>query len=166
MTESAITLVRSLLRKPTWQIRWDRQIGLRLDFGKPWLHRREPRRTAARSKRVRALFQRRLVTLRGSHYLWIAPEAFRLVPSGGRPVRRSSSAKAADRALAQLRGEALIGVSIDPNSGNTTFHFDLGGRIDAIRPPGWGHDPSDELWSLWGPRNRVLAVYAGGYYGL
>ncbi len=165
MTPSEFALVRSVFGKPAWQIKWDHQVGLRLDFGAPYLHVREPREVDTPKKRVRALFKR-LVTLRGSHYLWIAPEAWRLVLSDGRVVRRFSSARASDRACAQLRGEALIGLSIDTASGTTTFRFDLGGRIDAIPPRGWGHEPDDELWSLWVPRNRFVAVYAGGYFGV
>ena len=161
---SAVALIRSVLGKPAWQIRWDHQVGLRLDFGSPWLHIREPRRVRTKHVRVRELFARRLVTLRGSHYLWISPEAWRIVAGKNTVVRRASSSKACDRACAQLCGEALIGVSIEPATGNTVFRFDLGGRLEAVAPRGWGIDSNDdELWSLWGPRERFTGIYAGGY---
>ena len=99
--------------------------------------------------------------------MWIAPEAWRIVARNNLLVRRASSAKACDRACNQLSGEALIGVSIEPATGNTVFRFDLGGRLEATAPRGWGTDSNDdELWSLSGPRERFVGIYAGGYHAV
>ena len=102
MTPSEFALVRSVFGKPAWQIKWDHQVGLRLDFGAPYLHVREPREVDTPKKRVRALFKR-LVTLRGSHYLWIAPEAWRLGAQPHRYVEMNRLPKRAIDLKAALR---------------------------------------------------------------
>lgn len=162
MKESAIKILSSALGLPCWQVRWDRQVGLDMNFGVPHLEIREPRTGAAKSARVRALFARRGVYLRGTHWLVMSPATWRLELADGLVVRDTSSAKRLDVAVARLDGEKLDGITVHARTGTTIFYFDLGARI-VVRSPA-GYDVSDsELWSI-NNEHRVVTVLGGGLY--
>jgi hypothetical protein len=164
MRSSAHALIRSAFGLPCWQVRWDNQVGLDLNLGAPHLVVREPHSSTSGSARVRALAGRRRVHLHGTHWLWIAAEAWGIRLPDGTVARRSSSARQCDIACARLTGEQLTEVRIDLRCGATEFHFDLGGVIRVRCPRGWGDEPDDELWMLHGPRKRCVAVFAGATY--
>ena len=163
MKASAIRSLTSVLDLPTWQVRWDSQVGLDLSFGAPRLEVREPQVSAAKSERLRAHFARRSVTLRGTHWLVVYPGRWRLELADGLVVRDTGSARKLDMAVARLKGEKLDGLIIDPGTGATSFHFDLGARLVARGPRGSGVEDEDELWSLHAYA-RYVSVYAGGRY--
>ena len=153
----------SVLGLPCWQVRWDSQVGLDMNFGPPRIEVREPRKIHARSRRVKKLFASRRVMLRGSHWLILYPGRWRLELADGLVVRDSSSVKQLDMAVARLGGEKLQGVAIDSRTGSTTFYFDLGGRIVVRGGKATGSAEQDEFWSLHA-RSRYVSVYSGGGY--
>ena len=164
MLRSARDLIKSGLKLVCWQVRWDNQVGLDMNFGRPHLVIREPRRSSSRWPRVRALAARRRAHLHGTHWLQIAPEAWEIVLDDGTRARRGAAARQSDVACARLTGERLVEVRIDVKTGVSEFRFDLGGVIRVRRPRGWGTEPDDQLWTLHGPGHQYVAVFAGGTY--
>src|SRR5512145_495925 len=126
MLRSAVALVQTGLRLPCWQVRWDNQVGLDMNFGNPHLVIRHPRSSASKSPRVQALAARRRVHLHGTHWLQVAPEAWEIVLADGTRARRGASARQCDIACARLSGERLLDVEIDTKTGASEFRFDLG----------------------------------------
>ncbi len=163
MRASAIQLLHSALGLPCWQVRWDRQVGLDMNFGAPRLELRQPHQSTARSARVRAMFARRGVYLRGTHWLVAYPGRWRMELADGLAVRDTHAAKRLDMAVARLGGELLDGLAIHPRTGRTEFFFDLGGRITVRWPRAQGPEPEAELWSMHST-SRFVAVFAGGQY--
>ena len=160
---SAIRVLRSALRLPCWQVRWDRQVGLDMNFGRPHMELRQPRESLSRSPRVRAHSARRGVHLHGTHWLVVYPGRWRLTLADGLTVRDTSSAKRLDMAVARLSGELLEGIAIHSQTGRTDFFFDLGGHMTVRWPRAHAADKDHELWSLHS-RSRFVAVFAGGDY--
>jgi hypothetical protein len=134
-----------------------------MNFGAPRIELRQPRKSKARSARVRAMFARRGVFLRGTHWLVAYPGRWRLETADGLAVRDTHSAKRLDIAVARLGGELLDGLAIDPRTGRTEFFFDLGSRITVRWPRARASVGEAELWSLHN-RSRFVAVFAGGRY--
>ena len=163
MQASAIRLLESVLGLPCWQVRWDNQVGLDMNFGAPWMQVEEPRSSTARSPRVRALFARRRVFLKGTHWLVAYPESWRIALADGLTARRTSSSKRQDIAVARLKGEKVEGIVISSRSGATTLHFDLGATLEIRPARGTGAEPR-ELWALHAPRSRVVALFSHGMY--
>jgi len=144
-------------------VRWDRQIGLDMNFGPPRMEVREPRRSSGGSERIRAHFARRRMMLRGTHWLVAYPGRWRLDLADGLSVRDSSSVRRLDMAVARLEGEKLEGFAIDPRTGRTTIFFDLGARLLIRRTVGALADGAEELWSLQ-DRTSFVAVDSDGCY--
>ena len=161
MKASAVKVISAALGLPCWQVRWDSQVGLDMNFGPPSMKVREPRTISGGSRRVRAGFARRGIYLHGTHWLVAYPGTWRLELADGLIVRDSSASKWLDIAVARLKGEILDGMRIDAHSGDTTFYFDLGGRV-VVRG-GVGLAPDDELWSMH-DRTRFVSVHGGGAY--
>jgi hypothetical protein len=144
-------------------VRWDGQVGLDMNFGAPRMELRQPRESTASPARVRALFARRSVWLRGTHWLVAYPGRWRLELADGLAVRDTHSVKRLDSAVARLQGEILDGIAIEPRTGRTEFFFDLGSRIIARWPGIQAPEGDGELWSL-NSRSRFVALLAGGRY--
>jgi len=134
-----------------------------MNFGPPRMKVREPRKAAGTSERVKKLFARRLVMLRGSHWLVLYPGRWRLELLDGLIVRDTSSPKKLDMATARLGGEKLTGLTIDPRTGTTVFYFDLGARLIARASSKGGDASEQELWSVH-VNGRYVSIYAGGQY--
>src|SRR5690349_20644777 len=66
-----VTHLRALAAHPCWGVHWQPHVNLSMNFGKPRLTIREPKRSTARSKAVRLQFSHRLVTVRGDWWLWL-----------------------------------------------------------------------------------------------
>jgi hypothetical protein len=154
-------LIKPLLKKPCWRVRWDNQLNLDLSFGRPSLHIREPHGSSARSPRVRAQAARRLVTVRAEYWLWIYVAYWKLLPLRGSATTQSSSARAKDIACAQLEGQKLVDVKISPRTGSTCFAFDLGTTLEVRRQRA-GEDA--DIWTLYRPRGLALSVRGDGSY--
>ena len=164
MELTALRVLRSALGRPSWQVRWDNQVGLDMNFGVPHLEIHEPQASKSKSARVREHFARRQVHLNGTHWLVLSSESWQLALADGTVADRRSSARRKDAACARLGGEQLTAIVIEPASGATVFHFDLGAELTARVPRGWDTEPDAELWSLHAPRDRFVAVAAGGWY--
>lgn len=162
MQSLALKDLASVLGIPCWQVRWDNQVGLDMNFGAPKMEIHQPRVSHARSERVRALFARRRVFLHGTHWLCITPFTWSIQMPDGQRVTASSSAKRQDTLCQRLGGEKLAAIRIDSHSGRTLFYFDLGAKIvvrgERVRP-----FAEYELWSLHA-RGRFVAVHGGGGY--
>lgn len=161
MIPAALRVLASVFGLPCWQVRWDGQVGLDMNFGAPRLSIRQPRASSSGSTRVRAQMARRGVHLHGTHWLLVGPGTWRLELADGLAVRDSSSAKRLDMAVARLNGEILEGIRMDGASGTTLFLFDLGSRL-LVRG-GSGAPHGSELWSL-NDRSHSVEVYMGGQY--
>ncbi len=163
MLASGRVLLQSALALPSWEIRWDNQVGLTVNLGDPHLEYREP--TARPSPRFQMAARRSVVPV-GTHTLWVAAEVWRIHLADGTDARRTSSARLCDIACARLSGERLATIAIDYSTGSTDFLFDLGGKVRAVAPRAWADDTDAELWSLTGPRKRWVGLYAGGRYSV
>ncbi|HKW09119.1 MAG TPA: hypothetical protein VJO33_02000, partial [Gemmatimonadaceae bacterium] len=160
----ALKDLASVLGHPCWQVRWDNQVGLDMNFGAPKMEIHEPRVSDARSERVRATFARRRVSLRGTHWLVIAPFTWTIRLADGLRASASSSAKRQEVVCHRLGGEKLEAIRIDPRSGRTQFYFDLGAQI-IVRGERASPFGEYDLWSLHArARGRFVAIHGGGGY--
>jgi hypothetical protein len=146
--------------KPCWNVRRGYGHFLTLEFGEPHLEIREPSQvTKSVSPRVRKLFARRRVTVHGQWHLWIYCCDWELLIDGKLIAdNRSSTPRKIDRALADLDGQALTGVSVSPKNARSVFEFDLGGSLVTRR-----FDRTGEQWMLFEPSGHVLTVRADGH---
>jgi hypothetical protein len=154
-------LVKPLLAKPCWRVRWDAQLNLDLSFGAPLLSIREPHVSRHRSPRVRAQAARRVVTVRAEFWLWIYVAYWRITLVDGRSARLSSSTRAKDIVCAHLEGERIQTVEVSPVTGHTCFTFDLGSRLEVRR---YAAREDADMWTLYMPRGMALSVRGDGCY--
>jgi hypothetical protein len=152
---------QSLYGKPCWGLRYCRQLNLSMNFGKPSLHIREPFHSSSKSEVVRRVMARRQVTVRGQWWLWVLCSYWRLTSEGVELATGSSSHRRIERAMAQLKGQALVGVDVQPRTGATRFMFDLGCVLQCRR---FQRDSDAELWMLYKPSGYVLAVHGNGTF--
>jgi hypothetical protein len=148
-----------LYGQPCWGLRHDRNLNLSMNFGKPSLHVREPFNTNSKSEAVRRLAGRRRVTVRGKWWLWFFCCYWRLSSDGLQLATGSSSFRRIERAMAQLEGQELVSVEVEPATGATRFAFDLGCVLDCRR---FERGTDAELWMLYKPSGYVLSVHGDG----
>jgi hypothetical protein len=72
----------------------------------------------------------------------------------------ATSNRKRERALALLDGQRLMGAGVDPTDGATELLFDCGA---AVRLAG-SVSEDGEIWSLYKPNGKVLAVRMDGQY--
>ena len=65
-----------------------------------------------------------------------------------------------DRAAANVDGQNISSIFVEPLSGESRFEFDLGGLIETWP---YGDDPTEEQWYIYGPE-EVFAYRADGLY--
>ncbi len=146
---------RKLYGKPCWNTKSGYGSFITLEFGEPHLVVREPRNSATKSKKVRNLFARRLVTVRGDWHLWIYCCNW-YVYSRRKLVGDSSSVKATQKAIRFLDGQALVGASFSFRGCRSVFEFDLGARLTTTP-----FDTESEQWMLYQPAGKVLSATGG-----
>jgi hypothetical protein len=122
------------------------------------LRLREPYRSSAKSKRVRAAAAARLATVHGDWHLWIYCCDW-AVFEGERLVGDSRSKQSIDRAARFLDGQRLVKAWVVPRGMRSVFEFDLGGRLET-KPS----DRAREQWLLYEPNGNVLAIRADRKY--
>ena len=144
---------------PCWGLRYDRNLNLSMNFGKPSLEIREPRSTESKSEAVQRMASRRRVTVGGEWWLWIYCCYWRLTSDNLDLATGSSSFRRIEKATAQLAGQKLVSVAIEPATGATRFVFDLGCVLRCRR---FERDTDAELWMLYKPSGYVLSVHANG----
>lgn len=144
-----------LANLPAWNVRRGHGTSLTFEFGQPRLFVREPvELPAERSLRVRRLFARRTVHLRGEWHLWIHSGDWSVYDES-RLVGDCTTPRRMDRAAAFLDGQKLIDCRIVVRGMRCIFQFDLGGRLETMPL-----DRSSEQWMLFEPDERVLTVRA------
>lgn len=134
MNDSARKLLRSAMNEPWWQVRWDAQVGLHLDCGTPRLESDGMWQRRVLPRGATKLVPSRVVRVLGTHWLWFAPQAWRIALADGLAVSDTSSARARDFACARLKGEMLARVRIDVVSSASVFEFDLGSPSRSALP--------------------------------
>jgi hypothetical protein len=144
-----------------WGLRYDRNLNLSMNFGKPSLHVREPFSTDSTSEAVRRMASRRRVTVRGEWWLWLYCCYWRLTSGDLELATGSSSFRRIERATAQLDGQELVSVAVEPETGATRFAFDLGCVLHCRR---FERDTDAELWMLYKPSGYVLSVHGNGTF--
>jgi hypothetical protein len=132
-----------------------------MNFGKPSIRVREPFNTNSKSKAVQRMAARRSVTVRGEWWLWIYCCYWRLTSDSLELATGSSSSRRIDRATAQLEGQELISVEVEPDTSATRFLFDLGCVLHCRR---FERDTDSELWTLYKPSGYVLSVHGNGTF--
>jgi hypothetical protein len=150
-----------LYGRPCWGLRYDRTLNLSINFGQASLHVREPFRTDSTSEALRLMASQRRVTVRGEWWLWIYLCYWRLTSNDLELATGSSSRRRIERATAQLAGQQLVSVAIEPNTGASRFVFDLGCVLHCRR---FKRDSDAELWMLYKPGGYVLSVYGNGTF--
>ena len=148
-----------LYGQPCWGLHYQRQLNLSMNFGNPSLRIREPFHTNAKSDIGRQMAARRCVTVSGEWWLWIYCCYWKLTSDGLPLATGSSSIRKIDRAMAQLDGQALVSVTVEPETGATRFVFDLGCVLHCRR---FERDSDAELWMLYKPTGYVLSVHGNG----
>lgn len=148
------------MARPCWAVEYEQQLNLKLSFGQPSVHiLREPGKPFG-PKRGR-WNGRRIVALRAEYWLWVYTARWKVTLADGRSVSLRSAARARDAVLNTLKGEKVVSVSVEPNTGATRLMFDLGGLLEINRLE--GGEPED-LWMLYKPRGLVLTVRSDGTY--
>jgi hypothetical protein len=130
-----------------------------MNFGKPSLKIDEPQTVLpTRSQRVRDLFARRCVTVRGQWWLWLQSCWWKLT-AFDEIATRTSSNRRIEKVIADLDGQKLTGVDICERTGLTRFKFDLGGVLECRR---LNTKEIAEIWNFYQPNGKVLAVWNDG----
>jgi len=153
---------QSLYGQPCWGLRHGRYSNLLMNFGRPSLHVREPFNTNSESEPVQRMAARRQVTVRGEWRLSLFCCYWRLSANGLHQLASgSSSFRRIERAIAELNGQELVSVEVEPATGATRFAFDLGCVLDCRR---FERDTEDPLWLLYKPSGYVLSVHGNGTF--
>jgi hypothetical protein len=150
-----------LYGQPCWGLHYLRLLNLSMNFGKPSLDVREPYHTKSKDEVLQRLAARRNVTVRGEWWLWIYCCHWRLTLDGVALATSSSSLRRIQRAMAQLEGQELVSVVVEPDTGATRFTFDLGGVLHCRR---FGRESEEELWTLYKRNRYVLSVCGNGTF--
>jgi hypothetical protein len=147
-----------VLGLPCWGVHYG-YLNLSMNFGKPSLKIAEPKTVLpTRSQRVRELFARRRVTVRGQWWLWLQSCWWKLT-AFDETATRTSSNRRIDKVTADLDGQKLTGIEICERTGLTRFTFDLGDILECRR---WDMKELAEVWNLYQPNGRVLVVWNDG----
>ena len=121
-----------LVGLPAWDVQKGHGSMLTFEFGNPSLQIREPiDASAGASPRTRASLARRKVTPRGEWHLWINCCNWRCTANGMEIAHSDSADADIAAAAAELDGQRLLAVTVEPHRGRSTFAFDLGGLLET-----------------------------------
>ena len=138
-----------ILGCPAWQVKKGYGSFLTLEFGEPSLvidEPREPRRP-----------RNRIVTIRGDWHLWIYCCNWEIAQDGKRLAHSESDDEIIAKATAQLDGQCLERLWMEPGTVVTHFEFDLGAVLKTF-PYDDDDDEPNEQWMLYEPSGDVLSV--------
>lgn len=161
LTDTVSKAFKQVYGKPCWGVEYDRNVNLSMSFGDPILKIREPIQSISPSNKIRELFARRHVTVKGKWWLWIFCAYWKLSFDGERAASGTSSFRQIQIGLAKLSGQILKQVEINPQTGATRFVFDLGGLLEVRR---FERDSKEDLWMLYAPNGNVLTVRSDGQF--
>ena len=143
-----------------WGIHWQRLTNLSMEFGIPHLEIvHEPYQSFARTRAVRQLATRRLVSIRGNWRLLVNLAYWRILRKGRCLASSGSSAREKREAFVQLGGQKLINLAVDSSTGKSTLTFDLDTKLEIRRME---RDSKGELWFLYGPDGMALVIRGDG----
>jgi hypothetical protein len=151
--------------KPCWGVKNCVGSDITFEFGEPHLEIREP--TAANpksSKRVRDLFARRWVNVRGDWHLWIWMCSWEILQNGKRIGSNRTLKENMDRVVYSLNGQKLVHFSMDRRGGECKFEFDLGGVLATHSYSKSRSDRESDHWTLFLPSGRVLILRNNGMF--
>ena len=144
---------QKLYGMPCWGVEYRVGSGIVLEFGDPHLVIREPSTARPKaSRRVRELFAKRGVTVRGQWRLWIWMCNWEIFHKGKR-LGGDQARSNLQPIVHSLDGQNLIRFSIGSRRHRYVFEFDLGGVL--VTHP-WG--PDDDQWMLFEPSGFVLTA--------
>lgn len=145
---------------PCWNAKPSYGSFMTMEFGEPHLEIREPSAPKPdASEVVRKLLTRRHVVVHGEWHLWIYCCKWQVLAGKkrrGHSALLSSSKQPIRRAAADLDGQSLVSVVVDPSKGTSVFAFDLGSRLETT-------PYNDSIqWYLYEPSGFVLSYRADG----
>lgn len=141
-----------ILGKPAWQVKQGYGSFLTLEFGEPHLDIVEPN-----PKRRR---QSRDVTVCGDWHLWIYCCGWDIVQNGELLAYWESEDAEIAKAAAELDGQCLEKIWLEPESVITHFEFDLGAVLKT-----YPYDEElNEQWFLYEPTGGVLSLRSDGMH--
>lgn len=146
---------------PAWGVQKGHGSMLTFEFGEPSLQIREPIHSSpGASLRTGASLARRKVTPRGEWYLWIYCCNWRCIANGVEIAHSDSADADIAAAAAELDGQRLLAVTVEPQRGRSTFTFDLGGLLETSPYD----DGQDEQWLVYRGASDVFTYRADGHY--
>jgi hypothetical protein len=139
---------RPILGLHAWQVKKGVGSFLTLEFGEPHLVIDEP--AASRPNR-------RIATIRGDWHLWIYCCGWTIDQGGEQLAHNEAKDAAIMKGTAQLDGQRLERLWLEPGTVITHFEFDLGVVLTTFP---YNDDPEDEQWMLYEPSGNVLTLRA------
>lgn len=164
MSHNVISPVfRPLYGLPCWGVSSGYGSSLTMEFGEPHLEVCEPRALDPnKSAKFNRHYSRRSIWVRGEWHLWFDCCEWNVFTRGkliGHSALQSSSKRPINRAAAELDGQKLMQISVNPLAGTSVFEFDLGSCLET-RP----YDGESEQWLLFEPSGYTLCWRADGKY--
>lgn len=157
------TIFAPLYGLPCWNAKSGYGSFLTMEFGEPHLEIREPRvAPPGASERLQRDLAQRRVCVRGAWHLWIYDCEWHVYTGDtliGDSDLQGTTKERINLAAAELNGQKLTRVTIDPQRGASVFHFDLGSRLET-QPDG----PNTKQWYLYQPDGNVLTYRSDGSY--
>jgi hypothetical protein len=149
-TDSVQMAFAPVLGRPCWLARRGHGHFVTFEFGDPRVEVHEPRTRRYANRSVRT----RLSTIHGEWHLWIYGGRWAIAVDGYEVAHSGSEGTEVDRSLGLLDGQALTRLDVDPTTGASTFHFDLGGSL-RVEPSKLDREEPDDLWLLYEPSGYV-----------
>lgn len=146
--------LRPMLNLPAWNAQQGHGSFLTFEFGQPRLVVREWQSSKGDL--------RRHAYAQGQWHLWIYCCHWRITQDRQQSAHSEDTRETIGRAVVQLAGQLLTAVNVTPQDGKSTFHFDLGGRIETWP---YGDDSSDEQWMILSATD-AFSFRADGHYAL
>ena len=143
------SFVGLVLGLPGWNVKQGYGSFLTFEFGEPTLKVEEYQSGSRRSAHVR-----------GQWHLWIYCCHWRALQHGAQLASSEDSEKIIGQATAMLNGQKLLGVSVAPKEGRSTFTFDLGGVLETWP---YGDDQTEEQW-IFLTEAEAFSYRADGIY--
>lgn len=131
------TFIEPMLGLPAWGVRQGYGSYLTFEFGSPKLEVTE------RQSSEKGL--RRSAYVHGQWHLWICCCHWRALQDETQLAWSEDNDQVIRRATATLNAQKLVGVRVSPDSGHSTFTFDLGGTLETWP---YGDNPADEQWTI------------------
>lgn len=158
-------MIKSIFEKlynyPCWSVKQGYGSFITLEFGQPHLKIREPRDAVnTHSEMVKRALAKRLVTVCGEWHLWIYCCSWKIYLYDKFLAESESSRRKIQNALWDLDGQKLVNMELDNKTGDTTFLFDLGGRLKTTHYEGELYD----LWHLYEPNGNILTIRNDGKF--